>query len=114
MYDLTNRESFEHISIWLNMIKQTVPTKPLILVANKLDIAEEKRIVAQEEGEKIGKDNNIEFFEASGSTGENVDKLFEAIGEKVFKYIMEENNENMDNNIKINKTNSKKKKKCCK
>lgn len=112
MYDLTNRESFEHISNWLNMIKQTVPNKPLILVANKLDIADEKRIVTENEGEKIAKENNIEFFEASGSTGENVDKLFEAIGESVFKYLMEEKGDYMNNNIKVTET-SNKKKKCC-
>ena len=67
MYDLTSRDSFEHVSNWLNLIKQTASSKTVILVANKLDLEEDKRIVSVYEGEKIAKDNNILFFEGSGS-----------------------------------------------
>ena len=52
MYDLTNRDSFEHIQSWLNLVKKNVSNKIVMLVANKLDLAEEKRIVTEEEGEE--------------------------------------------------------------
>ena len=37
MYDLTKRETFERLSIWINIIKQMTNDIPIILVANKLD-----------------------------------------------------------------------------
>ena len=113
MYDLTNRDSFEHVTNWLNLIKQTVTSKTIILVANKLDLEEEKRIVSEEEGEQIAKDNNILFFEGSGASGQNVDKIFTSIAELIYTNLMEDrNNDSMNSNIKIKK-NKKEKKTCC-
>ena len=114
MYDITDRDTYENISKWLELIRQNVPNKPMILVGNKLDLANEKRIVSKEEAEKIAEDNHIESFEGSGYSGENVDKIFSAIAEKVYKYLIEERNEEKDNNyIKITSSNNKKRK-CCK
>ena len=113
MYDLTNRDSFEHVTNWLNLIKQTVTSKTVILVANKLDLEEEKRIVSVEEGEKIAKDNNILFFEGSGSSGQNVDKIFTAISETIYTDLMYENNEREESLILKRKKLKKEKKSCC-
>ena len=113
MYDLTNRDSFEHVTNWLNLIKQTVTSKTVILVANKLDLEEEKRIVSVEEGEKIAKDNNILFFEGSGSSGQNVDKIFTAIAETIYTDLMDENNEREESLILKRKKLKKEKKSCC-
>ena len=113
MYDLTNRDSFEHVTNWLNLIKQTVTSKTIILVANKLDLEEEKRIVSVEEGEKIAKDNNILFFEGSGSSGQNVDKIFTAIAETIYTDLMDENNEREESLVLKRKKLNKEKKSCC-
>ena len=114
MYDITDRDTYENISKWLELIRQNVPNKPMILVGNKLDLANEKRIVSKEEVEKIAEDNHIECFEGSGYSGDNVDKIFSAIAEKVYKYLIEERNEEKDSNyIKITSSNNKKRK-CCK
>ena len=111
MYDLTNRDSFEHVTNWLNLIKQTVTSKTVILVANKLDLEEEKRIVSIEEGEKIAKDNGILFFEGSGSTGQNVDKIFTAIAESIYTDLMDDNNEREESLVLKRK--KQEKKNCC-
>ena len=113
MYDLTNRDSFEHVTNWLNLIKQTVTSKTIILVANKLDLEEEKRIVSVEEGEKIAKDNNILFFEGSGSSGQNVDKIFTAIAETIYTDLMDDNNEREESLVLKRKKLNKEKKSCC-
>ena len=113
MYDLTNRDSFEHVTNWLNLIKQTVTSKTIILVANKLDLEEEKRIVSVEEGEKIAKDNNILFFEGSGSSGQNVDKIFTAIAETIYTDLMDDNNEREESLVLKRKKLYKEKKSCC-
>ena len=113
MYDLTNRDSFEHVTNWLNLIKQTVTSKTIILVANKLDMEEEKRIVSEEEGDKIAKDNNILFFEGSGSSGQNVDKIFTTIAETIYNDLMNESNEKEESMVLKKKKLKKEKKNCC-
>ena len=113
MYDITDRDSFEHITNWLNLISQVVPNKPLILVGNKIDLSEKERIVSEEEAKKIASKNNIDFFEASGYSGENVEKVFESIAEKIYTNLVQEGLDNSDNNISINSIDDNQKKKCC-
>ena len=114
MYDLTNRDSFENIKSWINLIKQATSNKTVILIANKLDLAKDERIVSESEGEKIAKDNDIMFFEGSGSTGENVDKIFIKIAETIYTSLIEEKNdeEKCSSKFNLNKNNNKKKR-CC-
>ena len=112
MYDITDRDSFDHLSRWIDLINKNVSNKPYILVGNKLDLANEKRIIEKEEGEKVAMDNNVEFFEGSGRSGENVDKIFTYIADKVYKHLMEERNDSMEKNISINSGKAKNKK-CC-
>ena len=93
MYDITKRESFERLNIWINIIKQMTNEIPIILVGNKLDEEknEEKgRIVTYNEGEAFAKDNDFQFLEASGLNGTNVDKVFNAIAELIIKNLQEE------------------------
>ena len=112
MYDLTNRDSFEHVSNWLNLVKQNASSKIIILVANKSDLEDEKRIVTKEEGERIAENNNILFFEGSGSSGDNVDKIFTTIAEEIYKNIMEERNDRNNGSLVLNRK-KKEKKNCC-
>ena len=112
MYDLTNRDSFEHVSNWLNLVKQNASSKIIILVANKSDLEDEKRIVSKEEGERIAENNNILFFEGSGSSGDNVDKIFTTIAEEIYKNIMEERNDKNNGSLVLNRK-KKEKNNCC-
>ena len=112
VYDITNEESFKGISDWITKVDETVNiTRPSILVGNKSDL-EEKRKVSKEEGEKFAKEQGMHFFETSCQTGDNVENAFmdlvQQIYEKKKSIIQSENEEN----IKINTKNSKKKK-CC-
>ena len=115
MYDLTKRETFERLNIWLNIIKQMTNEIPIILVANKLDDElnpESGRIVEENEGEKFAKENGYQFLEASGLNGTNVDKVFISISETIIKKLQEDRTPSMEgtplNNLHINS----KKKKC--
>ena len=115
MYDLTNRDSFEHVQSWLNLIKKNVSNKTVMLVGNKLDLAEEKRIVTEEEGEDIGKKNDMLFFEGSGASGENVDKIFTKMAEEIYTKLIDERSEKGEyenKNLKLDK-NKNDKRKCC-
>ena len=114
MYDLTNRKSFENLERWFNIVSQNFPGKTVFLVGNKLDLADDKRIVTVEEGQKLAEENNMKFYEGSGQNGENVEEIFIQMAEKVYENIINDKDSFQSSSSKLNKNNQKKKKKCCK
>ena len=114
MYDLTNRKSFENLERWFNIVSQNFPGKTVFLVGNKLDLADDKRIVTEVEGQKLAEENNMKFFEGSGQNGENVEEIFIQMAEKVYENIINDKDSFQSSSSKLNKNNQKKKKKCCK
>ena len=116
MYDLTKRDTFERLNIWLNIIKQMTCEIPIVLVANKLDEEnneESGRIVEYSEGEKFAKDNDFQFLEASGMNGTNVEKAFMTIAEKVIKNLEDDRFPSISSGNTLNyNIVTKKKKKC--
>ena len=89
MYDLTKRDTFERLNVWLNLIKQMTNEIPIILIANKLDDEDQNRIVTYDEGLSFAKENGMQFFEASGMNGTNVDKCFITLSEIIIKNLQE-------------------------
>ena len=77
VYDISSRESFEHISNWIeDCLAQSPKTVFMVLVGNKSDLNESRKVSFQE-GQEMAKNNHLMFFETSAKTGENVDKIFE-------------------------------------
>jgi len=77
VFDVTNRDSLEHATFWLNdMRKSTRTNMPVMLVANKIDL---NRVIRKEEGERLAKEIKAKLIETSAKTGENVRKLFEEL-----------------------------------
>ena len=115
MYDLTKRNTFENIDKWMNIISQNVTDKIKFLVANKLDQSDEERIVSEDEGAKLAQEYNMQFFEGSGKTGENVEKIFTEMAERIYENLTSDKNSLVsDNKINLQKKNTtKKKRKCC-
>ena len=93
MYDITFRETFERLNIWLNIIKQMTNDIPIVLVGNKLDLEDNEddgRIIEYGEGEDFAKENDFDFFEVSAKNGTNVEKAFISIAEKILKIMQDE------------------------
>ena len=117
MYDITNRETFERLQIWLNLIKQMTNEIPIILVGNKLDLEDSEehgRIVEYNEGDDFANENEIDFFEVSAVSGANINNVFISIAEKVLNSLQSERLLSVEN-IKIEEDKEKvkvKKKKC--
>ncbi len=63
VYDVTNRDSFVHVSEWLNEIGTYVneDERVLLLVGNKIDL--EARAVSKQEGEAFAREKNMVFIE---------------------------------------------------
>ena len=74
MYDITNRESFDTISKWWDdILNNKEKDFPVILVGNKCDLEDERK-VQKEEGESIAKKYNFKFYETSNKDGTNIEE----------------------------------------
>ncbi|GAA56598.1 putative Ras- protein Rab-4A [Clonorchis sinensis] len=77
VYDITNRDSFNALSHWLNDVRQlAAPEVVVILVGNKLDLQDQDGQVTHWEANAFAQDNDLHFIETSALTGENVDEAF--------------------------------------
>ena len=114
MYDITSEDSFNDLDTWMKHIKENSKGSPVILIGNKSDLIN-KRKVSKEQGETYAKNNNLIFFEASGKSGENVQESFFNLGEIIIKSEkFLENKDKSKNEYIVSKSTSKKtKKKCC-
>lgn len=75
VFDITRRESFDHLTAWQKEVNNVVPNKPFVIVGNKIDLKDE-RVVSRTEGEELAASLNAPYYETSAKTGENLDELF--------------------------------------
>ncbi|CAO3624598.1 unnamed protein product [Cunninghamella blakesleeana] len=89
VYDISRRESFEHISTWLADVRRHAnPQTTVVLVGNKSDLDESQRQVTAEEAEKFAKENGIALFlETSAKSAKNVEEVFVKTAEDVYEKI---------------------------
>ena len=106
VYDITNLESFKRARMWIDMARDYNDKNPKIIVGNKTD-KEENRKVSKEEGENLAKENNVQFFETSALNGDNIEKVFLFFSEKVSNYLENENNLS-NNNFTLEKSKKRK------
>uniref|UniRef100_M8CMX6 Ras-related protein Rab-2-B n=1 Tax=Aegilops tauschii TaxID=37682 RepID=M8CMX6_AEGTA len=76
VYDITRRETFNHLASWLEDARQHANANmTIMLVGNKCDLSH-RRAVSFEEGEQFAKENGLIFMEASAKTAQNVEEAF--------------------------------------
>ncbi|KAI4388788.1 hypothetical protein MLD38_001086 [Melastoma candidum] len=74
VYDITRRETFNHLASWLEDARQHAnPNMTIMLIGNKADLSH-RRAVSKEEGGQFAKDNGLLFLEASARTAQNVEE----------------------------------------
>lgn len=87
VYDITRRETFNHLTRWLEEARQNANANMVILlVGNKLDM-EQYRAVSYEEGAKFAEENGLIFLEASAKTAKNVEEAFVSTAAKIHSNI---------------------------
>lgn len=82
LYDITDMGSFEHLDNWFKVIREVNENANVILVANKCDM-DDKRLISEEEGNKLATENNISFVEASAKENINVTETFVKIADEI-------------------------------
>ena len=84
VFDVTRSSTFSNINNWYNTaVKYGLSGIPRLLVGNKIDLKDERKIIlpmADHLSEKI----NAPYFETSALTGENVKPVFKKIAELIF------------------------------
>lgn len=78
VFDLSNKNSFESISYWLNEINKlkNLDELKIIILGNKSDLTNIREISKEEISEFI-KTNNYKVIETSAKTGEGIKEAFE-------------------------------------
>jgi len=77
IYDITAKESLDHLPEWTQIIRENAGDIPIMLIGSKLDL-HKYRAISHSEGMLAAKEHNLaSFLEISSKTGENVDKAFE-------------------------------------
>jgi small GTP-binding protein len=92
VFDLSRKQTFKHVTDWLNDLRQIAePDIVVILVGNKADLTQDednKREVTKEEAEEWARKNGVlEYVETSAKSGENVEKAFMRVAERIYQNI---------------------------
>ena len=122
IYDITNRESFEHVEMWLNSIKEVLSDWKasdylILLLGNKLDLVEQEQIdrkVEINEAQNKCKNSGIQWggeCSAKTFTDSEFINLFQEFTVNIYKKL---GDKNVNNNQHVRKiARYRKKKKFC-
>ena len=81
VYDITNRESFNNIKKWRNDLTNFTDNATFILIGNKVDLEDEKKI-QKEEGNTLAEEiGAVGFFETSAKTNIEIDDAFHKLAQ---------------------------------
>ena len=85
VFDITRSSTFSNVNNWYSAaVKYGLSGVPKILVGNKVDLKEERKIIlpmAEHLSEKL----NAPYYETSALSGENVKVMFQKIADLVYK-----------------------------
>lgn len=80
-YDVTNRQSFESVSNWVNMTRalNSIEKQVIVLIANKIDMIHD-RVVSTQEGQDLADQLGIVYMETSAKDTTSIDNMFRQVG----------------------------------
>jgi len=88
VYDVTDRNSFNHVPMWLKEVEENAEKDCLImLVGNKMDL-DEQRTVFVRDGRSFARKNGLAFIETSALDATGVDTAFQRILQEIYKMQM--------------------------
>lgn len=83
VYDITNYKSLQNVSHWLDQIKKFGSNSvQVVLVGNKSDLVDQ-RLVDFQKAKEFADFYNIEYFETSAKSSENVQNVFNRLGDQI-------------------------------
>lgn len=116
VFDVTDQKSFEKIKEWMSQIKANTQADQigLVLLGNKCDI--EQRTISKNDGEELGKELGIEYYETSAMLGNGIAQAFEFLAKNILtkKKIDLKNEKGTDGGVNLDGGVTPQKKQCCK
>merc|ERR1711988_1345823 len=89
VYDITRRETFNHLTSWLDDARQhSNSNMTIMLIGNKSDL-EHRRAVSTEEGQAFANQHGLIFLETSAKTASNVEEAFINTAKKIYDKIQQ-------------------------
>ena len=89
VYDVTNRESFNHVEMWIDRIKLYASSEvSILLVGNKNDLGN-SIVVSYDEGKELADRLGVKFFETSAKNGFNIEEAFTVIVSDIISILKE-------------------------
>lgn len=77
VYDVADERSFENVRGWMRNIEQHASSNVnKILIGNKCDVSEDKRVITKARGQALADEFGIPFFETSAKSSVNVNEAF--------------------------------------
>ena len=80
--DLTNRETLEELRYWIKALTDVAGDVPVVFAGNKADL-EGEVVVKEADLKELADKYGGKAFLTSAKTGQNVEKVFEALGEAI-------------------------------
>ncbi len=83
--DLTRKDTLENIPSWITELFNVTGNIPIILIGNKNDLKDEKKIKFKEL-EDLASVCKASAFLTSAKTGENVESVFHKLGKEIIEF----------------------------
>ena len=103
VFDVTKRDSFKNLTLWLNEIKENLHDPFLVLFGNKIDKEKKDWQVTHEEALDFASERDMVYFETSAKTKAGIDEgfsyLINEVYEKIIGTISENENKEKENII---------------
>ena len=93
VFDLTNYSSFRNVQFWLSELSRSSLTNirvPILLVGNKSDLTNERRVPSLE-ASTFAHENRLIYYETSASNCDNVDHAMDSLIDAITKHYIEGN-----------------------
>jgi len=87
VYDITKRQTFDHVARWLEELRAHADNSLVImLLGNKADLTSQ-RAVSKDDAVEFAEEQGLFFSETSALTGENVETAFLMLIEEIHRVI---------------------------
>jgi GTPase SAR1 family protein len=88
VYDITNRDSFEHVKDWLDEATRCAEPNRVVfaLIGHKTDQVKQRRVTTQE-GQQLAEQLHMLFVETSAKSGSNVENAFYGVAQEIYRMI---------------------------
>ena len=79
VFDLTRKETLEHIPKWVSTLFQTTGPVPIMFLGNKADL-KDKIMVSEQEAQTVVGQFVGSYLQTSAKTGQNIEQAFHDLG----------------------------------